>query len=102
MDNKINQLKDSILGLIQSITKKPEEVILHVEDKTDEEKGDFVLINIKVATEDIPVCIGTGGSTAESIRRLTCLMARRMEYDKRLFVRIDAPAMPKNHYDFKQ
>lgn len=101
MNDKLEQLKESVLSLVKSITRNPTEVTLHTEDQFNEEKGDLLLINIKVATEDIPVCIGTGGSTAESIRRLTCLMARRLDYDKRLFVRIDAPVMPKNHYDFK-
>lgn len=101
MDNKLEQLKDNVLTLIKSITKRPEEVSLHIEDQHDHEKGDLVLISIKVSTEDIPICIGTGGITAEAIRRLTCLIARRLDYDKRLFVRIDAPVMPKNHFDFK-
>ena len=102
MDNKLEQLKDDVLMLVRSITKYPEQVSLHVENKTDNEKGNFVLISIKVASEDIPVCIGQGGSTAESIRRLTCLIARKLEYENRLFVRIDAPVMPKNHFDFKK
>lgn len=101
MDNKLEQLKEDVSDLVKSITKNPDAVSLHTEEQRDQEKGEFVLISIKVATEDIPVCIGTGGSTAEAIRRLTCLIARRLDYDKRLFVRIDAPVMPKNHYDFK-
>jgi predicted RNA-binding protein YlqC (UPF0109 family) len=101
MDNKLDQLKDNVLILVKSITKNPTEVSLHVEEQHSEDKGEFVLISIKVSSEDIPVCIGQGGSTAEAIRRLTCLVARRLEYDKRLFVRIDAPVMPKNHFDFK-
>lgn len=101
MDNKLNQLKENVLSLVKSITKYPDDVNIHAEEQTTDDKGEFILISIKVATEDIPVCIGTGGSTAESIRRLTCLIARRLDYDKRLFVRIDAPVMPKNHYDFK-
>jgi len=102
MTDKLEQLKEAVLTLVKSITKNPDKVSLHTEDQTSEEKGDFLQINIKVATEDIPVCIGAGGTTAESIRRLTCLMARQLDYDKRLFVRVDAPQMPKNHYEFKQ
>lgn len=101
MNDKLEELKESVLSLVKSITRNPNEVSLHTEDQFSEEKGELLLISIKVATEDIPVCIGTGGSTAESIRRFTCLIARRLDYDRRLFVRIDAPVMPKNHYDFK-
>ena len=98
MNDKLEQLKESILILVKSIAKNQDEVELHTEEKYSEEKGDFTMINIKVATPDIPVCIGSGGTTAESIRRLACLFARRLDYDKRLFVRIDAPTMPRNHF----
>lgn len=102
MDNKLEQLKQNILEMVRFITRKPEQVSIHADENASDDKGNFVLINIKVATEDIPVCIGTGGSTAESIRRLTCLIAKKIEYNDRLFVRIDAPVMPKNHYEFKK
>lgn len=102
MNDKIENLTKSVADLVKMIASKPDHVFLHSEIKNDPEKGQFLQINIKVEPEDIPVCIGLGGRVAESIRLIACLIARKIEFDMRLFVRVDAPRMPKNHFDFKQ
>jgi len=98
MENKIQEL---ILTVVKSIVKHPDDVVLNCQH-TDNEKGEFYQINIKVSSEDIPVCIGSGGATAEAIRRIAILHAKRLEYIKPLFVRIDAPRMVKNHFEFTE
>jgi predicted RNA-binding protein YlqC (UPF0109 family) len=100
MSDELQQLESFLTTIINSIVSKPEEVKLNFTDEDTEEKGEMTIINIKVATEDIPLCIGTGGSTADSIRRLTVLASRKIGYTRNIFLRIDAPKMPKNHFEF--
>lgn len=100
MDNELKQLEEYIETVICGIVSQPQKVELHFSTKDDEERGEVTVINIKVAVEDIPVCIGAGGSTADSIRRLAVLASRQVGYEKPLFVRVDAPRMPNNHFEF--
>jgi len=100
MDNQLKQLEKFIETVICGIVNQPQKVELHFSTKQDEDRGEVTVINIKVAVEDIPVCIGAGGSTADSIRRLAVLASRKIGYDKALFVRVDAPRMPNNHFNF--
>ena len=100
MDTKLKQLEDYIEKVISGIVSQPQKIELHFSTKEDEDRGEVTVINIKVAVEDIPVCIGAGGSTADSIRRLAVLASRQIGYEKALFVRVDAPRMPNNHFDF--
>lgn len=101
MINKKIELEEAILLIIKSIATKPERISIYTRETYDQEKGEVLQVNIKVATEDIPVCIGRGGTTAEAIRKLSCLIAKKLELDKRLYVRIDAPQLPGNHF-YKQ
>lgn len=98
MTEKLEELKTLIVTMVKLITKNPEDVAIHADDKACDDKGDYTIINIKVSGEDVPICIGTGGTTADAIRRLACLFARNIGYTRRLYVRIDAPVMPKNHF----
>ena len=83
--------------MVRSIVSVPEEVELNVSEESDE-KGEYTQVNIKVARVDIPKAIGQKGTTADSIRRIAVLCAIKAGYKKMLFVRVDAPRMPKNHY----
>jgi len=101
MDNQLKQLETFIETVVCGIVSQPQKVELHFSTKEDADRGEVTVINIKVAVEDIPVCIGAGGSTADSIRRLAVLASRQIGYEKALFVRVDAPRMPNNHFDFE-
>lgn len=82
--------------IVQGFVEFPDEVELHVEEKTDSE-GELTVVNIKVRPEDVGVCIGEKGSTADALRRIIGLVGYKQN-DKRVFVRIDAPKMPRNHF----
>lgn len=98
MNEKLDELKSLVVTMVKLITKKPEEVAVHVNDQATDDKGEYTIINIKVSSEDVPLCIGTGGTTADAIRRLAYVFAKNIGYIKRIYVRIDAPVMPKNHF----
>jgi predicted RNA-binding protein YlqC (UPF0109 family) len=102
MSEEAKQLEEFILQIMTGIVSKPDEIKLNFVDQEDEEKGEMTVINIKVAIEDIPLCIGTGGSTADSVRRLAVLASRKIGYERTIFLRIDAPKMPKNHFSFNK
>lgn len=86
-----------ILNMVRSIVAKPEEVEIKVSEESDD-KGEYTQVNIKVSVEDIPKAIGQKGTTADAIRRIAVLSAINSGYKKMLFVRVDAPRMPKNHF----
>jgi len=82
--------------MLQSMVKDVDAVELHVSDQADS-TGDFKLINVKVAIQDLGVCIGKQGMTAEAIRRVIGVAAMEKLYT-RVQVKIDAPRLAKNHY----
>lgn len=102
MNEELKKIEDFLIEIVSNIVSQPDKIQIHFSDIEDEEKGEMTITNIKVATEDIPVCIGAGGTVADSIRRLCVLLCRKIGYKRNLFVRIDAPKMPKNHFEFKK
>ena len=95
--DELVETKEIILSMVRSIVSTPDEVTLNVSEESDD-KGEFTQINIKVADSDIPKAIGKKGETASAIRKIGVLCAIRCGYKKMLFVRVDAPRMPKNHF----
>lgn len=93
----LQNTKEVILAMVKSFVSDPEAVELFISEESDE-KGEYTQINIKVASKDIPKAIGQGGTTADAIRRIAVLSAVKAEYPKMLFVRVDAPRMPSNHF----
>jgi len=103
MENeKLGKLENLLKTMVEAIAKKPEKVEIHTSEKEDEQRGSTTVINIKVAPEDIPLCIGAGGSTADAMRRIVMLAGKKLEYENALFIRVDAPRMPNNHYNFEK
>lgn len=102
MNEELKKLEEFLIAILTNIVNYPDKVQIHFSDIDDKEKGEMTIVNIKVATEDIPLCIGAGGTVADSIRRLAVLVCRKIGYTRNLFVRVDAPKMPKNHFEFKQ
>lgn len=93
--NKV--IKKEVVDIVQKIVDNPEEVDINVQEK-EEEEDKYTQINIKVAKGDIPKCIGVQGATADALRRLTVLIARKHGYKDGIFLRVDAPPRPKNHF----
>lgn len=91
------ETKELILTVVKGIVSSPDEVELNISEESDD-KGEYTQVNIKVAREDIPKAIGQKGTTADAIRRIAVLCAIKNGYKKMLFVRVDAPRMPKNHF----
>lgn len=89
----VEQLLRDILG---GIVSQPESIDLNISEDTDD-VGEMTVINVKLAKDDFGVCIGQKGTTAEAIRRVVGLVAHR-RLGKRVYVKIDAPKIPKNHY----
>lgn len=89
----MEELEALITHIVKNICRKPEEVELHSEQ-------DAVgwNINIKVAREDIPGCIGYQGLTADALRRIANIYVKTHELDQKVYVRVDAPPLPKNHF----
>jgi predicted RNA-binding protein YlqC (UPF0109 family) len=92
---ELSETKALILTMVRGIVSLPDEVELRVSEESDD-KGEYTQVNIKVAKVDIPKAIGQKGATADAIRRIAVLSAIREGYSKMLFLRVDAPHMPKN------
>lgn len=98
MDYKIQNVSDLeklLVGLIRSFVMFPDDVQTHVEERTDAE-GEVATIFVKLNDSDIGLCIGLGGKTAESLRRVIGLIGHR-QLNKRVYTKIDAEKMPRNH-----
>ena len=93
----LDKVKDLILVMVKSIVTEPEEVEIHISEKTGVDKP-VTQINIKVSKPDIKIAIGAGGATSESIRRIATLTARNLGYTKPISMRVDAPVLAKNHF----
>lgn len=93
--DKVEQLLRSI---ITAIVQYPDDVETYTETGTDE-KGEITTIHVKVNKADVGLCIGESGKTAESIRRVISLAGHRA-LETRVYTKIDAPRIAKNHFDF--
>jgi len=91
------ETKNLILIMVKAVVKFPEEVEINILEVNDD-KGGYTQINIKTAESDIPQAIGSKGSTADAVRKIATLHAVKNGYEKKLYFRVDAPVMPKNHF----
>lgn len=83
--------------IIKGIVSTPDAVQTHTALETGEDGVETIVINVKVADNDVGACIGKGGMTAEAIRKVIALIGFK-ELGKNVFMRVDAPKMPKNHF----
>lgn len=91
-------VEDLLLNILKGIVEKPEEIDLHFSEEQDE-RGELTVVNVKLAREDVGACIGQKGKNAEAIRRVVGLVGFK-KTGKRVYVKIDAPRIPKNHFEF--
>lgn len=94
----MENVKRLLLEIVQGVVDKPDQVELFVSEETDT-TGEIVIINVKLAKEDVGICIGQKGTTAEAIRKVIGLVGFK-QTGKRVYVKIDAPRIPKNHFDY--
>lgn len=87
-----------LLDILKGIVDKPEDIQLHFNEETDE-RGEVTVVNVKLAKEDVGACIGQKGKNAEAIRKVVGLVGFK-QTGKRVYVKIDAPRIPKNHFDY--
>ncbi len=95
MDEKLEIIKNAVGEMVKMIIGNGKSVHIVSSQRTNAEKGDFTLIVIRVDTEDIPRCIGRKGMVAESIRLLAIEVAKKNDYKKNIFIRVDAPNFEK-------
>ena len=86
-------LKDIISGIVDN--KEAVEIFTSINK---DERGDITILNIKVDKNDIGICIGRNGETAEAVRRVIGLFGFQTT-GKRIYVKIDAPKIYKNHFE---
>lgn len=94
MDKTIELLKTVICGFVN----KPESVDLYA-DKESDEKGEVNIIHVKVDKDDVGICIGSSGTTAEALRKIVGLVGFKQS-ESRVYVKIDAPKIPKDHFSY--
>lgn len=85
----MQSVEDLLVSILNGLVKNPDKIELNT-TKTSDDKGELSIITVKVASEDIGICIGEKGATAEAIRRIIGLVGYR-KIGERVFVRIDAP-----------
>lgn len=96
----MSETEEILLTMIKHMVDEPDEVQLHMSEEIDDKKKPYLLINVKVADKDIGAAIGRGGVIAKATREVIGVIGFR-EFNKRVFVRIDAPELPKNFF-YKQ
>ncbi len=96
----MENVKVLLLDIVKGLVDKPDRVELFMSEETDG-TGEIVIINVKVATEDVGICIGQKGTTAEAIRKVIGLVGFK-QTGKRVYVKIDAPRIPRNHFEYAQ
>lgn len=87
-------LRDILTGLVDH----PEAIELHFSEESDD-RGELTVVNVKLHKEDVGAAIGQKGKNAEAIRKVVGLVGFK-QAGKRVYVKIDAPRIPKNHFDF--
>lgn len=85
----MENVENLLLTIMQGFVSNPDEVEL-VSSNEEDEKGDFVMLTIKVSKEDVGLCIGEKGNTAEALRRIIGLIGFK-QVGKRVYVKVDAP-----------
>jgi len=95
MENVQRLLEEVIKGFVSN----PNDVLIHVSEDTDE-RGKVVMVNVKVHKSDVGICIGEQGKTAEAIRRIIGLVGFK-QTGERVYVKIDAPKIPRNHFEYQ-
>ena len=96
----MKQVEELLKKIIVGIVSEPDNVEIHLSDDNDD-KGEIAILNVKVAKHDIGVCIGKGGETAEAIRKIVGLFGFQ-QTNKRVYVKIDAPKIHKDHFEFEK
>ena len=95
MDTTKELLKNLICGFVNN----PEAVELYVDKETDD-KGEVNIIHVKVDKDDVGICIGSSGTTAEALRKIVGLIGFK-QLNGRVYVKIDAPKIPKDHFSYE-
>ncbi len=96
--SNINDIENLVKQIIRSIVSVPDDVETFV-DKQSESEDDLFTIHVKVNSVDVGLCIGEGGKTAESIRRIIGLSGHQL-LKARVYTKIDAPKVPHNHFNY--
>lgn len=100
MSEEMKKVETLLLDILQGIVRNPDDIDLHFSDDTDEQ-GEMTVINVRLHKEDVGLCIGQKGSTAEAIRKVVGLVGYR-KTERRVFVKIDAPKIPRDHFEYKK
>ena len=87
-----------LIQVIKGFVTNPDSVETFVSEDKDE-KGEITMINVKVHKDDVGTCIGEGGKTAEAIRKVVGIVGFKQS-GKRIYVKIDAPKVPKTHFSY--
>ena len=95
----MQQVETLLLDILKGIVDHPEEIELNFHEDTDD-RGEVTIVNVKLAREDVGACIGQKGKNAEAIRKVVGLVGFK-QTGKRVYVKIDAPRIPKNHFDYE-
>lgn len=95
MDYVEKLLRDILGGIVEH----PDQIELHQSEEADE-RGAVTIINVKLAREDVGAAIGQKGANAEAIRKVISLVGFT-KTQKRVYVKIDAPRLPRNHFEYE-
>ena len=95
----MDDIQALLVSIIRAIVAYPDDVETHIDVGSDE-RGELTTIHVKVNNADVGLCIGESGKTAESIRKIVSLAGHRA-LEKRIYTKIDAPRIPKNHFSLE-
>ena len=99
----MKSLKELTKEVVMEMVNEPDEVETHEVETLDDNDEKLTIIHVKVAEQDIGLCIGKGGSNAMALRRIIGLAGMQRGID--VLVKIDAPKrnqqLPENHFEQK-
>lgn len=82
----MEELKALLHLILSKIVSMPSDIRIELSDRTDE-KGEYVLMSIRLNVNDLGVCIGEGGLTAEALRRIINVIGYSVT-NKRVYIKI--------------
>ena len=94
----MEQITKLIVDIVGGYVEKPEAIETYITTDKDD-RGDITIVHIKVDKDDIGVCIGKDGENAKALRKIIGLVGYK-KLGNRVFVKIDAPQFPKNHFSY--
>ena len=94
----MERVQQLLMDMLKGFVSKPDDIQIHVGEQKDDD-GILNVVNVKVNPVDVAITVGKGGRTADAIRVVIGLVGFNLT-GNRVYVKIDAPKLPRNHFKY--